>query len=352
MRRAPARFGPWIVDAVLGEGSYGVVFAAHHAEQPSIRRAVKWLTNADEDALARFRRETELLARITHRGIVRIHEVGPAGGPTYYAMDLVEGRSLQGLLAESPEGLPLDRALELAEEIALAVGAAHAASILHRDLKPGNVLVDEEGHARVVDFGLAVSGDVERLTKTGTLMGTLGYMAPEQLQGDRAAIGPHSDVFSLGVILYELVTARRLFDGPPLEALGRRLAGNRPRARKARPELPAAVDELIDRALEPEPSRRFADATAFASAVSSLRLDLARGPSGRRGISAAIGLGLVAVALLAFVLTRLDKPAPAPPPVVEPAPRPPAPSLPSWFTALPAADRPASLPAGIRVGPV
>jgi formylglycine-generating enzyme required for sulfatase activity len=356
MRRAPARFGPWIVDAVLGEGSYGVVFGAHHAEQPTIRRAVKWLANGDEEALARFRRESELLARIEHRGIVRIHEVGPPGGPLYFAMDLVEGRSLRGLLAESPEGIPLERALELVEEIALAVGAAHAASILHRDLKPANVLVDEEGHARVVDFGLAVSGDVERLTKTGTLMGTLGYMAPEQLQGDRAAIGPHSDVYSIGVILHELLTGRRLFDGPPLEALGQRLSGSRPRVRKIRPDLPAAVDDLIDRALEPEPSRRFADGRAFAAAVSALRGKRGR-PSGRGGILAASALGLVAaVASAVFFLTRPEnrpeKPASAPPPVVEARRPPPAPSLPSWFTALAAEDRPASLPAGIRVGPV
>src|SRR5262249_55399262 len=134
-------------------------------------------------------------------------------GGVYIVMDLVPGTSLRDLIRGAPQGLPLEKAYEIARAIAEAVGAAHALGITHRDLKPENILIDDQGKPRVIDFGLVVAQDVERLTKSGASMGTMGYMAPEQLDGRCKDQGTWTDVYSLGTIFYELVTGRPTFSG-------------------------------------------------------------------------------------------------------------------------------------------
>jgi hypothetical protein len=285
----------------LGAGGFGAVYLAHHVEHPELKRAVKWLEASDSESAARFEREAELLARVRHPGVVRVHEVGRLPGGFYLVLDLVAGSSLRALLRQSPAGLPLERACELAVGVARAVGAAHALGICHRDLKPENVLVDEHGVPRVIDFGLALSQDVDRLTKSAVMLGTAGYMAPEQLDGRRESQGPPSDVFSLGVVFYEMLTGRPPFAAGGHIAILRAMVERKyERATKVRAGLPEWVDEVVGRALARSPERRFPDGEAFARAIDERLL------KGSQEATARIGrrrIGVLALLLVAAAAT-------------------------------------------------
>src|SRR5262249_37425973 len=154
--------------------------------------------------------------------------------------------------------------------IGRAVGAAHRAGVCHRDLKPDNVLVTPDLEPRVVDFGLATAAEVERLTKSGAFVGTIGYMAPEQLEGRRADQAPPMDVYSLGVILYELATGAPIATGSVSEVMAQVISGNHELASEKRPGLPRELDRVIERALSVAPAARYADGDAFAEAVEDL----------------------------------------------------------------------------------
>ncbi len=246
----------------------GEVWVARHAET-GVRYAVKTILGArlDSDrAVARFRREAEVLAGLPpHRSIVRVHAVGVAEGVPWCAMDLVEGRPLADLLRDGP--LPLQRAVAIVVEVARAVEVVHGHDVVHRDLKPDNVLIDEAGVARVVDFGLAYDAFAETLTRTGECLGTPAFMAPEQVQHRTgvATIGPATDVYGLGAVLYAALTARPPFEGASALAVVAKVVRNdAPPPSRARPDAPPALDAICLRALEKEPARRFPSAAAFA----------------------------------------------------------------------------------------
>ena len=210
----PRRFGDFELQAELGRGGMGVVYLAR---QCSLDRAVglKMILQgelASASDLARFRSEAESAARLDHPHIVPVYEVGECDGQPYFVMKYVAGTTLARRLAEWP--LPPRDAAEILAPICDAIHFAHSRGILHRDLKPSNILIDAEGRPHVTDFGLAkrVTGD-SQLTRSGAILGTPCYMAPEQAAGNRGQLGPASDVYSLGTILYQMLTGR-----PPFQA--------------------------------------------------------------------------------------------------------------------------------------
>jgi predicted ATPase len=220
-----------------------------------IRRA---LVN-DEDALDRLLREATLASSLNHPNIVTIYETGVVGADRYIAMELVEGSTLRVL---SGQGLPLGRTLAIARQIAEALAVAHAAQIVHRDIKPDNVMVRPDGYVKLLDFGLARlqpeavrAGATGPVTEAGMILGTIAYMAPEQARGE--AVHPEADVFALGVLLYELVTGKHPFAaGSQIGTLHALMRDNPEPPIRLNPELPRAIDQLILESLHKDPRLR------------------------------------------------------------------------------------------------
>ncbi len=251
---------------LLGELGRGGMGAVYRARELSSGRLVAFKVALGEgqsaERLARLEREGQLAASLNHPGIVRIHAAGHHRGIPYLAYELVEG--LQDWTSVIRE-LGLNERVALIRDVARALGAAHAQGIVHRDVKPDNLLVDAEGRVRVADFGLAVAQDVERLTKTGALLGTPRFMAPEQFETKRAGVGPPADVWALGVILYVALTGKEPFEAASLYemvALVEKAQPKRPRALNQ--AVSPALEAVCLNALEREPEARYETGDAFA----------------------------------------------------------------------------------------
>ena len=240
----PVSFGDYELHEEIGRGGMGVVY---RATQKSLGRtvALKMLLRRDLASpadLARFRSEAEAAARLDHPGIVSIFEVGECDGHPFYSMQFVEGTTLAKRLAAGP--LPAREVAGLVAKVAEAVQAAHERGVLHRDLKPSNILIDAAGEPHVSDFGLAkrLEGDAS-VTHTGAILGTPCYMSPEQAAGSRGDVGPTSDVWSLGAILYQAIVGRPPFQAAsPMDTLLAVL--------EADPPLPRSLERGVDRDLE------------------------------------------------------------------------------------------------------
>jgi eukaryotic-like serine/threonine-protein kinase len=250
----------------IGSGGMGVVF---RAVDTRLNRAVavKVLTAdtvADEASRQRFLREARAACALNHPNVVTIHEVDVANGVDFLVMELVDGQSLAQRIGG--RGLPMDEVLGIADQLATALESAHAAGIVHRDVKPANVMLTGSGHVKVLDFGIAkrlalpVAVDAETAAVTaatlpGHVMGSLPYMSPEQAQG--APIDERSDVFSYGVVLFEMLVGRRPFDGATsVETLAKVLEGATPSLAAIRPDVPAPLDALVRACLEKDRNRR------------------------------------------------------------------------------------------------
>ena len=240
----PAAFGDYELLEEIGRGGMGVVY---RALQKSLGRtvAIKMLLRRDlatPSDLSRFRSEAEAAAQLDHPGIVSIFEVGECDGHPFYSMQLVEGTTLAKQLRQGP--LPAREAAALLAKVADAVQAAHARGVLHRDLKPSNILIDSGGEPHVSDFGLAKRLEAEEsVTHTGAILGTPCYMSPEQAAGSRGDVGPTSDVWSLGAILYQMLTGRPPFQASsPMDTLLAVLESD--------PPVPRSIDQQVDRDLE------------------------------------------------------------------------------------------------------
>jgi non-specific serine/threonine protein kinase/serine/threonine-protein kinase len=273
----PARVGGYDVLYRIGSGGMGTVYAAEQAH-PRRRVALKLLREGSlsERARRRFEYEAELLGRLRHPGIAHIYEAGVADsgfGPTpYLAMELVEGRPLAKWVAESAPNST--RKLELFVELCLAVQHAHERGVIHRDLKPDNILVEKDGRPKVLDFGIArgIGADIgvaTRLTETGGFVGTLSYMSPEQLADDIDVVDTRSDVYSLGVILHELVAGRRPHEIEGL-AIGKAIETIRfqdPAPLSATANVSRDLELIVAKAIDKDPARRYASAGALADDV-------------------------------------------------------------------------------------
>jgi serine/threonine-protein kinase len=272
-RANPRRnLGRYLLLSELGTGAFSTV---HRAWDTHARRevAVKVLVQLGPDVRARFAREGAIAPKLDHPGIVRVLDRGEHERRPYLVMELVRGRTLEAVCADEP--LEVERAVRLVREVALAIQHAHEQGILHRDLKPQNVLVDAEGRARVLDFGLArfIRDQGPRLTTTGAMIGTPLYLAPEQAFGEG---DERSDVYSLGALLYFALTGESPLDASSLDTYLDMLLRDRPEPPSARRAgLDPTLDAIVLRALEKEPELRYPSAAAFAE-------DLARWLEGTR----------------------------------------------------------------------
>ena len=244
----------------------GVVY---RARQLSLNRtvAVKMILGGQlggDAAVKRFRAEASAVARLQHPGIVAAHEVGEIAGTHYFSMDFVEGRSLAEMSRAAP--LPARRAARYVRDAAEAIEHAHRHGILHRDVKPSNLLIDLDDRVRVTDFGVACCLEAGAdATASGAVLGTPGYMAPEQAAGHRSRLGPAADVYSLGATLYALLTGRPPFQADtPLETLRQVLNESPARPRALNRNIPADLETIALKCLHKEPSPRYASAQALA----------------------------------------------------------------------------------------
>jgi tRNA A-37 threonylcarbamoyl transferase component Bud32 len=259
-------FGDYELMEEIARGGMGVVYKAR---QKSLNRVValkmilagKFASDAD---VKRFRTEAEAAANLQHPNIVAIHEVGEHEGRHYFSMDLVEGKDLARVIADKP--MPAPKAAAVLKTIAEAVHYAHQRGTLHRDLKPQNVLLDPDGQPRITDFGLAKQMQNDsNLTQSGAVMGSPSYMPPEQATGQQTEIGPASDVYSLGAILYQMLTGKAPFNGATAVDTLRQVIEQEPVApSKLNGKVPEDLETICLKCLEKKPEHRYASARALA----------------------------------------------------------------------------------------
>ena len=357
---SPRSVGPYELLRELGRGGSGTVHLARHV-QLGREVALKRLTSREPSprALERFQREAEVLARLRHPNLVRLHETGQDGRCPWLALELVEGGSLQARLQrEGP--LPEREAAALLRTLALAVEHLHQHGVLHRDLKPANVLLDPVVGPKLGDLGTARlrEGGRERLTRTGELIGTISFMSPEQIDADPDAIDARADVYGLGATLFALLTGGPPFaGGGGLQVIARVLREPPAPPSTLRPGISPAMDALVLRCLAKEPAARPPSAAALAGELEALLAPAAPvAPAARRGAGPLVGAGLLGLAV-ALAAWRASLPAPAAEPGASPAAATtradPAPAatvaptgspIPTWFREL---TSPPPLPVGL-----
>jgi serine/threonine-protein kinase len=301
------------VEAVLGRGGMGVVYRARHLRlnRPVALKMLLAGDYAGPHERARFQREAEAVAGLRHENIVQVYDVGDHDGRPYFTMELVQGGSLADKLAGAPQ--PAREAASLVATLAEAVRVAHQGGIVHRDLKPANVLLTADGTPKISDFGLARRLQTgERLTQSGAMLGTPGYMAPEQARGRTQAQGPPVDIYALGAILYELLTGRPPFRGETAaDTVLQVIAQDPVPPSRLNARVPRDLETICLKCLHKEPSRRYASAAALAGDLRCFLQGeaIAARPEGRlerfvRGVRRrpALAVGLTAAVLLATAL--------------------------------------------------
>ncbi|MBF6078000.1 protein kinase domain-containing protein [Nocardia beijingensis] len=263
---AGGTFGNYSLERLLGRGGMGEVWLAHDREGRAV--ALKVLSaayTADSLYRQRFEREARLGARARNPHIVPIHAFGEVDGHLYLEMAYIDGVDLGTRLRSG--ALPPDRAVDVIAQAAEALDAAHAAGLVHRDVKPGNILLHTSGFVYLIDFGIARAADGTALTATGLVVGTLGYMAPERFTG---TVDARSDVYSLACVLYETLTGRPPYGaGDPAQQMRAHLMTEPPRASRAAPGVPPALDDVIAKGMAKEPDARYGSAGEFAAAAAA-----------------------------------------------------------------------------------
>jgi YVTN family beta-propeller protein len=298
--------GGYRVEELIGRGGMGEVYRAHDAgldRNVALKILIPRL--ADDDVFReRLLRESRLAASLDHPNVVPVYDAGDVGGRFFLAMRYVEGTDLHALL-RSGGALPATRALEIAGQVAAALDAAHEQGLVHRDVKPSNVLIDERGHCYLADFGLTQSVSDRAQATDGSLLGTLDYVAPEQIRG--GDVDGRADVYSLGCLLFECLTGEVPFARPSeVATLYAHLEDEPPRPGARRPELPEALDDVLGRAMAKSADDRQPSCSALVEEARAA-LGLAATPTPRRRalLAAVIALLLVTVVLAVAVVAAV-----------------------------------------------
>jgi formylglycine-generating enzyme required for sulfatase activity/serine/threonine protein kinase len=289
--RPPREFGRYFIERELGRGGMGTVYLAHDRQLDrlvALKAPHPHLVAAEENFLARFRREARAMATVRHPNVCPIFDVGVFGDWNYLTMAYIDGEPLSVRLHRG-EQYSFRDAAELIRQIALAVHAIHNSGVLHRDLKPANILLDRDGAPIVTDFGLARDDrpDERTLSETGNVVGTPAYMAPEQIEHRTGEIGPATDVYALGVMLYELVSGKRPFEGSSASVMGQVLFAPVAAPSQHNTDVPPSLEAICLKAMSRAPCERFATPKALADALSQWLGALADPPSQTQKPSAA-----------------------------------------------------------------
>ena len=320
---AGQRLGPYEILAPLGAGGMGEVWRAHDTRlDRSVAIKILPAEFAHNAQLkARFEREAKTISQLNHPNICTLYDVGRENGTDYLVMELVEGETLADRIVRGP--LPIGDVLRYGVQIAEALDRAHSAGVVHRDLKPGNIMITRGG-AKLLDFGLAKSGAVlttvsaeeatvaRSLTQEGTIVGTFQYMSPEQLEG--ADVDHRTDIFAFGAVLYEMVTGKRAFEGKNKTSLIAAIVGGEPKAiSSVQPMAPLALEHVVQKCLTKERDERWQSARDIAGELQwiaqSRSGEAAKAPARRRGqpwtlAAVALAAAMIAAAATAFFLMR------------------------------------------------
>lgn len=309
------------IEALLGQGGMGRVYKAYDREldRTVALKVLQPELTSDPNAMQRFKQELLLASRISHKNILRIHDLGEADGVKFISMAYVEGPDLHHLLREQGK-LPTARAQKIAEQLCEALDAAHSEGVVHRDLKPQNILMGKDDHVYVSDFGLAKSleSSTAGMTRTGQFLGTPRYMAPEQVEAK--TVDHRTDLYALGLILFEMVTGEDAFKGDStLQIMYRRVKEKPPNPKQLNPEVPDNLARVTLRCLEREPDRRYPNAKEILADLHSGRstpagrsVQLALPELGKRwwyvaaGVLAAILIALFAVPPIRHMILRTE----------------------------------------------
>lgn len=303
----PEQIGPYVIHSELGRGGMGIVYAAEHQQlrRPAAVKVLPELMSLSPRRIRRFLREAKVAARLDHPGLARIHEVGEVAGTWWFAMDLVEGETLRDRLHAAVELATVDpsdarlwiagcdsryeEAAELGIQLADSLAHAHAHGLVHRDVKPQNIMVDEVGRIRLVDFGLAKDLEDQTLTGTGDFMGTPHYTAPEQVEPHRdQEIDARADLFSVGCVMYEVLTLRRPFDGRSTESILRAVVSDEPKpVSSLDASIPRDLETIVARALEKNPEHRYQTASELLEDLRRFRSGAPIAARPRSGLSKA-----------------------------------------------------------------
>ncbi|MBN2409934.1 MAG: protein kinase [Candidatus Aminicenantes bacterium] len=284
--------GRYQVTEELGKGGMGRVYKAFDTEigEHVALKVLKPEIAADESIVERFRNELKLARRISHRNICRMFDIGRTQDTTYIAMEFVSGEDLKTLLRRVGQ-LPVRRTVSVSLQVCEGLAEAHRLGVVHRDLKPQNIMIDRDGNARIMDFGIARSLKGKGVTEAGVVLGTPDYMSPEQLEGKEA--DQRSDIYALGAVLYEMVTGEPPFEGDtPLVVAAKHKTENPRDPREINPQVPEGLSRLILRCLEKDKEARYQSAEELIAGLAAIERALLKTPGTTAAVTKAYPTGL------------------------------------------------------------